>query len=146
MQNRQWARLLWSPLLHADDLHLLYNVSSFLYKGSQLEPALRTLPFAALLTELALVSQALYVALAATGLAVGPRMNSCAVGFSGVLFGLKVVLTHNAPGWSSVLGVALPTKVLDYLCDGIWLSYDVVAATLTGRAVIMIHTIRQTTE
>ena len=35
----------------------------------------------------------------------------CAVGFSGVLFGLKVVLSHDSPGWSTVYGVRLPTKV-----------------------------------
>lgn len=28
----QWARLLWAPLLHADSLHLYYNMSSFLWK------------------------------------------------------------------------------------------------------------------
>eukprot|EP00887_Chlorella_sp_A99_P008208 scaffold12.g8208.t1 len=37
-------------------------------------------------------------------------MRSCAVGFSGVLFGLKVVLNWDLPGWSEVYGVALPTK------------------------------------
>ena len=28
----QWARLLWAPLLHADALHLYYNMSSFIWK------------------------------------------------------------------------------------------------------------------
>jgi rhomboid domain-containing protein 1 len=28
----QWARLLWAPLLHADSLHLYYNMSSLLWK------------------------------------------------------------------------------------------------------------------
>ena len=35
----------------------------------------------------------------------------CAVGFSAVLFGLKVVLNYNSPGYSSILGISLPTKV-----------------------------------
>lgn len=90
----EWARLLWSPFLHADHLHLYYNLSSFLWKGAQLEPRLGPLPFLRLVAELALVSQLLYV-----GLAVGLRARyralgwaltrSCAVGFSAVLFGMK---------------------------------------------------------
>lgn len=36
---------------------------------------------------------------------------SCAVGFSAVLFAMKVVLNSNSPGWSSVAGISLPTKV-----------------------------------
>jgi hypothetical protein len=58
---------------------------------------LGTLGFARLLAELALVSNALYLAavasLAARLPALGlPLMRTCAVGFSGVLFGLKVRL------------------------------------------------------
>lgn len=38
-------------------------------------------------------------------------LSSCAVGFSGVLFGLKVVLNHNSSGWTDVgIGIRLPTK------------------------------------
>ena len=31
-QKGQWARLLWSALLHGDDMHIFLNMSSFLYK------------------------------------------------------------------------------------------------------------------
>lgn len=34
LQDRQWARLLWSAVLHADEVHLAYNMASFLYKVS----------------------------------------------------------------------------------------------------------------
>jgi hypothetical protein len=37
--------------------------------------------------------------------------SSCAVGFSAVIFALKVVLFHDSPGYSSVFGFSLPTKV-----------------------------------
>jgi rhomboid domain-containing protein 1 len=112
----QWARLLWAPFLHADEMHVYYNMASLLWKGAQLEPAYGTGAFLALNAELAAVSGLLYVAAAAT---LAPRvpyllgrgiMSQCAVGFSGVLFGLKVILNHNAAGWSSVFGVSLPTK------------------------------------
>ena len=36
---------------------------------------------------------------------------TCAVGFSAVLFAMKVVLNSISPGWSSVAGISLPTKV-----------------------------------
>lgn len=38
--------------------------------------------------------------------------STCAIGFSAVLFAMKVVLNSNSPGWSSVAGISLPTKVL----------------------------------
>lgn len=115
-RSPQWARFFWAPFLHADSLHLYYNMSSLLWKGSQLEPALGSLPFARLVAELALVSNALYCALALllsrhVPLLGWPLMRTCCLGFSGVLFGMKVVLNHNSPGWSEVYGFRLPTKV-----------------------------------
>lgn len=94
-------------------MHLYYNMASLLFKGGQLEPRLGSGPFLALVAELCLLSGGLYVALAA-GLAhagAGTALRSCAVGFSGVLFALKVILSHGSPGWSEVAGVRLPTKV-----------------------------------
>ena len=38
--------------------------------------------------------------------------STCAVGFSAVLFAMKVLLNSNSPGWSSVAGISLPTKVM----------------------------------
>ena len=32
LQSWQWWRLLWSPVLHADEMHLFYNMSSLLWK------------------------------------------------------------------------------------------------------------------
>jgi membrane associated rhomboid family serine protease len=31
-QERQWPRLFWSAFLHADEMHLFYNMSSLLWK------------------------------------------------------------------------------------------------------------------
>ncbi|KAL6781524.1 hypothetical protein ACKKBG_A11510 [Auxenochlorella protothecoides x Auxenochlorella symbiontica] len=116
--NGEWSRLLWAPLLHADEAHLFYNMSSFIWKGAQLEPVLGTRAFLLLVAELALTSSLAYVALAAGAALLSPAlglglMGSCAVGFSGVLFGLKVVLSAESAGWSSVAGITLPSK---YVC------------------------------
>ncbi|KAI3424345.1 hypothetical protein D9Q98_009898 [Chlorella vulgaris] len=116
----QWGRLFWSPFLHGDNMHLYFNMSSLLWKGSQLEPQLGTLAFARLVAELAFVGNFLYLAAAALLAqqlpALGfPLMRTCCVGFSGVLFGMKVVLNSRTPGWSQIYGVPLPTK---YACWG----------------------------
>lgn len=90
-----------------------------------LEPSMGSLPFAALIAELMLTSSLFYILTAAAvasrarpqgllgvlGLVSGGRLwQSCAVGFSGVLFGLKVVLNSGSPGWSQIAGVRVPTK------------------------------------
>jgi hypothetical protein len=59
--------------------------------------------------ELALVSNALYLALAAALAAFAPAlgwplMRTCAVGFSGVLFGMKVGGWVLQGGWVGVAG------------------------------------------
>ena len=41
----------------------------------------------------------------------GQRCRDCAVGFSAVLFALKVVLNARSPTYSAVYGVYVPTKV-----------------------------------
>ena len=33
LQDKQWPRLFWSAFLHADEMHLLYNMSSLLWKA-----------------------------------------------------------------------------------------------------------------
>lgn len=113
LHQGQWSRLLWSPLIHSDELHLYYNMASFLWKGSQLEPRLGAIPFAMLVGELALVANGIYVALAVS--ALPNNYTSCVVGFSSVLFALKVILTHNAPGWSRIWGISIPTKYSAWL-------------------------------
>lgn len=125
MQAGQWSRLVWSALLHADEWHLYYNMSSFLWKGLQLEPAYGTARFIALIAELLLSCQCIYCGIfwAARG-ALGPESPvvqqaysyTCAVGFSGVLFALKAVLMSEAVAWQHVsvpmVGqVPLPPKV-----------------------------------
>lgn len=88
-----YKRLILASFTHLSDIHVLYNMSSLLYKGVIVEPVFGSLHFLALVVYLALSAHVLYVAIAAF---VAPRLvNNCVAGFSGVLFGLKAILhTH----------------------------------------------------
>eukprot|EP00884_Botryococcus_braunii_P014510 jgi/Botrbrau1/2305/Bobra.101_2s0126.1 len=120
LQRGEWWRMLWSGFLHADEGHVYYNMASLLWKGAQLEPAMGSLPYAGLVAELLLLSNGIQVLSALALAKAWPSMAAiyyrrCTVGFSGVLFALKVVLTSGSSGWTSLAGIPLPSK---YLCWG----------------------------
>jgi len=106
-------RLIASGFLHASDMHLYYNMSSLLYKGLQIEFAAGSLVFGFMLSILLLMSHSLVVIV---GLTVGDMLpfggaGGCAVGFSAVLFALKVVLNdERGPQTSSIWGIVVPTR------------------------------------
>ncbi|KAB5550060.1 hypothetical protein PHYPO_G00049300 [Pangasianodon hypophthalmus] len=96
-----WHRLLFSPLHHVDDWHLYFNMVSFLWKGINLERRLGTAWFTYLLSVFSLLTGLVYLLLEAglTELMDDSSFSmQCAVGFSGVLFGLKVVNNYYNPG------------------------------------------------
>ncbi|KAF3693350.1 Rhomboid-related protein 4 [Channa argus] len=110
-RNKEWRRLFLSPLHHVNDWHLYFNMVSFLWKGLRLERHLGAAWFLYLLSVFSLLTglvylllQALMVKLIEDKDALGdfidlPALSSeCAVGFSGVLFALKVVSNHYNPG------------------------------------------------
>ncbi|XP_067851207.1 rhomboid-related protein 4 isoform X2 [Heptranchias perlo] len=107
--NRQdWKRLFYSPFHHADDSHLYFNMVSLLYKGIQLEQRLGNRWFAYMLSVFSVMTGVVYLVLE---MLLTELMNDhsykvqCAVGFSGVLFALKVVNNYYNPGGISyVLG------------------------------------------
>lgn len=126
VQGGAWGRLFWSTLLHADEWHLYYNMTSLLWKGLQLETSIGSVPLLCLILELWASTSALMVALywacnkyfatLLPGLAQG-YFGLCAVGFSGVLFGMKTVNNARQTGWESVavpiLGrIQMPPKVM----------------------------------
>ena len=103
-----------SQLLHLDDMHIYYNSLSFLHKGAQLEHprACGAARFAALLAVLTAATPVFYVALAALGSTFMPGLYAQqAVGFSGVIFALKVVLQADGSGEEVVGGVRVPAKL-----------------------------------
>uniref|UniRef100_A0A7S0BR85 Peptidase S54 rhomboid domain-containing protein n=1 Tax=Rhodosorus marinus TaxID=101924 RepID=A0A7S0BR85_9RHOD len=88
-------RIVASALLHSNDRHLYFNMISFLHKGVALEPILGPQPFLLLIAVLMFLSGVTnvlvsYVASAYFG--YSKPLQSCAIGFSGVLFGLSTFL------------------------------------------------------
>ena len=73
-------------------------------------------PYIALIATLTVTSHLLVVLLSFLGasfipLLAGGFYSGCSVGFSAVIFALKVVLNVNSPGTQRVAGIAVPTKV-----------------------------------
>lgn len=102
-------RAVTAPWLHAGLLHLLFNMMSLAAIGPSLEKdTLGSLRFLAVNVHFVLVSSLLYCMLeflwawggiASNGLSLSSpllwrRMSSCAVGYSGVIFGLLVLRCH----------------------------------------------------
>ncbi|XP_043114189.1 rhomboid-related protein 4 [Puntigrus tetrazona] len=115
--HRGWSRLLLSPFHHADDMHLYFNMASLLWKGIKLERKLGGPWFGYLLSVFSLLTGLVYLLLE-TGLTHMTEDSSyslqCAVGFSGVLFGLKVVNNHYHPGGVTyVMGMPVASR---YAC------------------------------
>lgn len=96
-----WRRLLLSPFHHADDWHLYFNMASLLWKGMKLERRLGGAWFFYLLSVFSALTGLVYLLLEAllTELTADQSYSmACAVGFSGVLFALKVLNNHYHPG------------------------------------------------
>ena len=94
----QYFRLLTSAFVHADDWHLSYNMTSFMWKGAQLERAMGTAKFISLLLVFILSTPIIHMMICYTLLESqldqqGQWASECAIGFSGVIFALKVVTT-----------------------------------------------------
>ncbi|KAL4648499.1 rhomboid-related protein 4 isoform X1 [Arapaima gigas] len=110
-----WRRLLLSPLHHVDDWHLYFNMASLLWKGSHLERRLGGVWFSYLLATFSLFTGVVYLLLA---VCLSELMQDfsysmqCAVGFSGVLFALKVVNNHyNLGGVTYVMNIPVSNKI-----------------------------------
>lgn len=116
---QDWRRLLLSPLHHADDWHLYFNMVSFLWKGSRLERRLGGAWFVYLLSVFSLLTGLIYLVLEAllTELTQDQSHSmACAVGFSGVLFALKVLNNHYCPGGVTyVMGLPVPNRYASWV-------------------------------
>ncbi|XP_023153685.1 rhomboid-related protein 4 [Amphiprion ocellaris] len=116
---KDWRRLLLSPLHHADDWHLYFNMVSFLWKGTKLERRLGGAWFIYLLSVFSLLTGLVYLVLEAvlTELTQDQSYSmACAVGFSGVLFALKVLNNHYHPGGVTyVYGFPVPNHYASWV-------------------------------
>jgi len=94
---REYERLVLSSLEHADDTHLYYNMLSFIVKGKSLEQRFGSPYFAYLLCIFTVLTSAIYVVLQVLLTEFTndyQYYKTCAIGFSGVIFALKVLTTH----------------------------------------------------
>ncbi|XP_068569358.1 rhomboid-related protein 4 [Cebidichthys violaceus] len=116
---KDWRRLLLSPLHHADDWHLYFNMASFLWKGTKLEQRLGGPWFLYLLSVFSLLTGLVYLVLEAllTELTQDHSYSmACAVGFSGVLFALKVLSNHYHPGGVTyVMGFPVSNRYVSWV-------------------------------
>ena len=86
LKLKDWKRLFLSALEHGDDMHLYYNMASFLIKGRSLEKRYGSKCFAIILIFLTILTSGIYVLLAQAMSEVFENdsyMKSCAIGFSG---------------------------------------------------------------
>ncbi len=109
-----WMRILTSGFIHADDQHLYYNMISFCAKGVQLEAALGPEKYGVLVLYSLVVSHGIAIVLSRAMFDVAPYVythfhyilpsdyDSCAVGFSAVIFALKYVVNVDTDTTSRV--------------------------------------------
>ncbi|KAK8781711.1 hypothetical protein V5799_016946, partial [Amblyomma americanum] len=100
--KREWWRIFYGAIEHADSLHLYYNMVSFIWKGMILEDKVGSVQFTFIVSFFtALCGAVLIVMNCVLGEVVdGSFYYYCGVGFSGVIFALKVLNNHDYPGQS----------------------------------------------
>ncbi|KAM6444035.1 rhomboid-related protein 4 isoform 1-T3 [Liasis olivaceus] len=117
LYKKDWHRLYLSAFHHADDWHLYFNMVSLLWKGIKLERRLGSTWFGYIIILFSLLVGAVYIFLEvilAELLGDPSYEDQCAVGFSGVLFALKVLNNYYHPGGSSnIMGMNVSNK---YAC------------------------------
>lgn len=89
LNYRDYRRLVISAFEHGDDMHLYYNMVSFLIKGSSLERRYKSANFFLLLAIITLMTSGIYVGLAVACARLTldySYMRTCAIGFSGQTF------------------------------------------------------------
>uniref|UniRef100_A0A8D0H104 Rhomboid-related protein 4 n=1 Tax=Sphenodon punctatus TaxID=8508 RepID=A0A8D0H104_SPHPU len=117
LYKKDWHRLFLAPFHHADDWHLYFNMVSMLWKGIKLEKRLGSVLFGTIIAVFSLLVGVAYMMLEimlAELLSDPSYKMNCAVGFSGVLFALKVLNNHYHPGGiSNIMGIPVSNK---YAC------------------------------
>jgi rhomboid domain-containing protein 1 len=137
LYQKEWIRLITSTLFHGDDWHLYYNMTSFAIKGRTLEKRFGSVYFFSLLVIFSVCCSLVLVGLEVTAsYAFGETryIHSCAVGFSGVIFALKVLTTHYLPSGTTYMfdTVPVPSKYI-YWAELILISVVSPNASFAGK-------------
>ncbi|KAL6970634.1 Rhomboid-like protein 14, mitochondrial [Sarracenia purpurea var. burkii] len=113
LKHRDLKRFLLSPFYHIGESHLVYNMMSLLWKGIQLENSMGSCEFASMVIALLGFSQGITLLLAKSLVLFfdyeRPYYQEYSVGFSGVLFAMKVVLNSQSD-YTSVHGLIVPAR------------------------------------
>ncbi|CDY46893.1 BnaA01g27930D [Brassica napus] len=114
LKHKDLKRFFLSAFYHLNEPHLVYNMMSLLWKGIKLETSMGSTQFASMVVTLLGMSQGVTLLLAKSLHVLfdyrRAYYHEYSVGFSGVLFALKVVLNAQAEDYTSVYGVLVPTK------------------------------------
>lgn len=114
-KHKDLKRFFLSPFYHLNEPHLVYNMMSLLWKGIQLENAMGSVEFASMVAALLGMSQGITFLLAKSLLLFfdyeRAYYNEYVVGFSGVLFAMKVVLNSQSDYYTIVHGLIVPARL-----------------------------------
>ncbi|KAK4437530.1 Rhomboid-like protein 14, mitochondrial [Sesamum alatum] len=113
LKHKDLKRFILSAFYHIGESHLVYNMLSLLWKGIQLESAMGSVEFASMVAALVGMSQGITLLLAKVLLLFEYERayyNEYAVGFSGVLFAMKVVLYSQSDNYTYVQGFVVPAR------------------------------------
>lgn len=114
LKHRDLKRFFLSPFYHLGETHLVYNMLSLLWKGIQLESSMGSIEFASMVAALLTMSQGITLLLSKSLLLFfeyeKAYYSEYAVGFSGVLFAMKVVLNAQSADYTYVHGVLVPSR------------------------------------
>ncbi|OEL29633.1 Rhomboid-like protein 14, mitochondrial [Dichanthelium oligosanthes] len=108
-----WTRFFLSPFYHSSESHLFYNMTSLLWKGIHLETSMGSAEFASMVAALLGLSQGITLLLSKGLVLLGDYTayyDQYAVGFSGVLFAMKVVLNAWSDDFVYLHGMVIPAK------------------------------------
>ncbi|XP_043492759.1 rhomboid-related protein 4-like [Polistes fuscatus] len=112
---RDWRSFIVSNFEHGSDMHLYYNMVSFILKGSYLETMYGTPNFVLLVALLSIGCSSMFVSLAYILMQLTADYGyytMCAIGFSSVLFALKVItICEESNRIHDVGGLRVPSKI-----------------------------------
>ena len=120
--TRMWSVFFPSPFYHCGEPHLFYNMLSLLWKGVQLETSMSSVEFTSMVATLLTMSQGITPSLAKSLLFFNyeqPYYSEYAVGFSGLLFSMKVVLNSQFESYTNMFGVIVPSHFNQMLVPGV---------------------------
>ena len=114
--QKEWKRMFFAPFFHSSDFHLYFNMASFIWKGISLEKYFGSGYFLYMIAVFSIGTNLVYLAINYALAEIFDQwsyVQSCAVGFSGVIFALKVVSTYiHPPGMTRVFGfIQVPMRL-----------------------------------